>query len=101
MKLRNGITKYILRKSANSWLPTETVNRPKGPILVPIDKCFDKRFKEAIHEYLSETRIKNNGYYDYKEIDRLLTGLDKNPFLYQRQIFALLSLEIWNEVYSV
>jgi asparagine synthase (glutamine-hydrolysing) len=99
-KNRNGVTKDILRKAFNKSLPDEIINRKKGPILVPIDKCFEASFRTAANDYLSEHRINEAGYYNYPEIKRLLKNLDKNPFMFQRQIFGLLTLEIWKEVFT-
>ena len=99
-KYNNGVTKDILRKASSKWLPDEIVNRKKGPILVPIDKCFEKKFRATANEYLSKDQINQSGYYNYSEIKKLVNNLDKNPFMYRRQIFALLTLEIWKKTFD-
>lgn len=99
MKMRGSVTKYILRKTSKRLLPEEIVNRPKGPILVPINKCFDNRFNELIMDMLSESRIKKRGLFNYSYISMLIRMRKENPFLYDRQLFALLVLEIWMQTF--
>ena len=99
MKMRRSVTKYILRKTSKRLLPEEIVNRPKGPILVPINKCFDNKFNELIMEILSESQIKRRGLFNYSYINRLIRMRKENPFLYDRQLFALLAIEIWMQVF--
>lgn len=99
MKMRRSVTKYILRKTSKRLLPKEIVNRPKGPILVPINKCFDNKFNELIMEILSESRVKRRGLFNYSYVSRLIRMRKENPFLYDRQLFALLVIEIWMQVF--
>lgn len=99
MKMRHSVTKYILRKASKHLLPEEIINRPKGPILVPINKCFDNRFNELIMEMLSESQVKRRGLFNYSYINSLIRMRKKNPFLYDRQLFALLVIEVWMQVF--
>jgi asparagine synthase (glutamine-hydrolysing) len=99
MKMRNSVTKYILRTTSKNLLPDKIVNRPKGPILVPIDKCFGKRFEEMLNDTLNERRVKSRGLFKYAYIDKLILQRKKNPFLYDRQLFALLIIEIWFQTF--
>jgi asparagine synthase (glutamine-hydrolysing) len=89
--------KYLLRKIAKNMIPEEIRLRPKGPILVPINKCFDKTFGEWLNNYFSKEKIEKRGYFNYSYINQLIRRRKENPFLFDRQLFALLTLEIWHE----
>jgi len=91
--------KYLLRQISKDIIPEEIRNRPKGPILVPINKCFERSFENMIGEYLSEAKIKKRGYFNYGYIRNLIKNRKQNHFLYDRQLFALLTLEIWHNIF--
>jgi asparagine synthase (glutamine-hydrolysing) len=98
-KLSGLVRKAVLRKAAEDLLPSEIVWRPKGPILVPINKCFAKRFLIMVKDILSQEAVQRRGYFRYAYIQKLIQGREANPFLYDRQLFALLALEIWHRIF--
>jgi len=89
--------KYLLRKISRNLIPEEIRKRPKGPILVPINKCFDKTFDRMLAEYLSRENVEERGYFNYDYVKYLIESRKKNPFLFDRQLFAMLTLEIWHK----
>lgn len=99
MKMKGSVTKYILRKVSKGLLPEKIVNRPKGPILVPVNKCFGDRFNEFLMDMLSESSVRNRGLFRYSYIETLIRQRKKNPFLYDRQLFALLVIEVWYQIF--
>lgn len=97
---RKGLKrKYLLRKTAKGLLPQEIVNRQKGPILVPIDKCFDKTFEDELNRLFSKEETERRGYFNYDYINHLIKNRKRNPFLYDRQLFTLLVLELWHRIF--
>ncbi|MDD5255357.1 MAG: asparagine synthase C-terminal domain-containing protein, partial [Candidatus Omnitrophica bacterium] len=99
MKKKGLRRKYLLREVARGLIPEEIRNRPKGPILVPINKCFDRSFQRMLGEYFTREKVEKRGYYNYSYIKGLIDGRKKNPFLFDRQLFALLCLEIWHNIF--
>lgn len=91
--------KYLLRKVSSGMIPEEIRKRPKGPILVPINKCFDASFEKMLREHFTKEKVERRGYFDYNYIKSLIDNRKKNPFLIDRQLFALLSLEIWHSIF--
>ena len=87
--------KYLLRKISSGIIPEAIRKRPKGPILVPIDKCFDRPFENWVRELFTEGKVRQRGLFNYEYIQYLLKHRKENPFLLDRQLFALLTLEIW------
>lgn len=101
IKLKNkGLKrKYLLRRISTGMIPEQIRNRQKGPILVPINKCFQHSFGEQLERYFSESSVEKRGYFNYGYIRKLICGRKTNPFLYDRQLFALLTLEIWHNIF--
>jgi transposase len=52
-----------------------------------------------LKEYLSKERVEKRGYFNYGYINWLMNNRKNNPFLFDRQLFALLSLEIWHSLF--
>ena len=96
---RGSTTKVLLRQAVTDLLPAAIVNRPKGPILVPIEACFGNRFLEIARDILSPDRLVRRGLFQPAYVDHLFKERLNNPFLYDRQLFALLVMEIWYQTF--
>ena len=99
LKKKGMNRKYLLRKISKGLIPEKIRKRPKGPILVPINRCFDKSFEGCLKEYFSKDKVMKRGYFNYGYIKTLMDNRKANPFLFDRQLFALLSLEIWHNIF--
>ncbi|MFK5954113.1 MAG: asparagine synthase (glutamine-hydrolyzing) [Desulfobacterium sp.] len=92
----NGITeKYILKRSARGMVLDELIERPKQPYRAPISQAFlGKTTHEYVHELLSETAIKNAGYFDHKKITKLVKKCQKQGgvLLSERENMALVGI---------
>jgi asparagine synthase (glutamine-hydrolysing) len=91
--------KYLLRKIAKNMIPEEIRARPKGPILVPIDRCFSRPFEGQLRDLFTPERVKKRGIFNYAYVNNLIRNRKENPFLVDRQLFALLTLELWFELF--
>ena len=89
--------KHLLRQVSRNIIPEEIRKRPKGPILVPINKCFDKSFDVMIRDRFTEEKTEKRGYFKYEYVKGLIESRKKNPFLFDRQLFALLVFDIWHD----
>ncbi|HPP88740.1 MAG TPA: asparagine synthase-related protein, partial [bacterium] len=97
-KLRGLTDKYLLRKYAEKFLPKEIVYRPKKPFFMPLENFTDSvHFENLIKEYLNESNIKKQGYFEYDYIKRLIALFTKKDFLVAKEIFALLAFEVWHK----
>ncbi len=95
-KIRGRQTKYILRKYAKRFLPKEITNRRKMPFYMPLEKSFSEPvFKELMHDTLSEGAVRNRGIFRPEAILKLCGAMKKGEFVYIKQIFSLIVLELW------
>ncbi len=92
----NGITeKYILKKAAQGMVPTELIERPKQPYRAPICQAFlGDTVHEYVHDLLSETAIKDAGYFDHKKIATLVKKCQRQQgtLLSERENMALVGI---------
>lgn len=99
LKLRGNIDKYILRKAAKKFVPEFVTKRKKRRFFVPIHHWLENIIKEDVENIFSRENIENRGYFDYHYIDKLLRNYEKSKLYYGRQLWNLLTLELWCRVF--
>lgn len=97
LKVKNNISKYILRKSFRDILPLEIAKRAKMGFALPLGYWLRSELKNFVEgELLSEKCLKR-GYFNPAAIK----GLLKEHFAAKKdlthQLWALLMLELWHQ----
>lgn len=99
LKMRNwlGANKYILRRYAARVLPSEIANRRKKAFYIPVERYANAPgFREILHMTLDPSRVRRRGYFDPNHVSGLIDKMDGGDFLSAKQVFALMSLELWH-----
>jgi len=99
LKLRGLKDKYALRKAVSNILPKTTVKRKKHRFFVPIDLWLERSLSELADQYLSEEILRRRGYFKVDRIQRMLMHFDRSKLYHSRQIWSLLTLELWLRAY--
>ncbi len=99
LKLKGLTRKYILKRAAEAWLPREIIYRKKAGFSAPVRAWLVRDLRDTVEDLLSETNIRSRGYFDYKQVRRLidenLSGREDNSL----KIFQLLTLELWHRAF--
>jgi asparagine synthase (glutamine-hydrolysing) len=99
LKLKNGeVTKYILKKYSEKYLPDNIIYRNKMGFGVPLDYWFRNEMKELLVDTLTSSKALSRGYFRPEFIKELIEehmgGRNR-----QYQLYNLLMLEIWHNIF--
>jgi asparagine synthase (glutamine-hydrolysing) len=99
-KLFNGsVSKYILKKLADDYLPAEVIYRPKMGFGVPIDHWFREELRDMVRETLLSPRSIGRGYFRREYVESLLDCHQNLGESWQYPIWNLLMLELWHQMF--
>ena len=99
MKLRGGVTKWILKESVRDLLPPETLARGKQGFGVPLERWFGGDFGRLAREVLLDPRARARGWLDPRGVSRVLRDGGAREDRRARQVLALVCLELWAQTY--
>jgi asparagine synthase (glutamine-hydrolysing) len=97
-KLNAGTTKYILKRALSRQIPSEIRNRKKAGFPVPYASWLRTELKDIVWDVLTDNESVNRGYFRKSAIEQLLTE-DANGKDHSKEIFSLLSLELWQRAF--
>lgn len=98
LKVKNGETKYILKKAMLKILPKNIVYRPKMGFTVPLSRWFTKELKSYAKSILITPRSHLNDFVSQDQIKQMLRDhTESNDF--GPKLWFLLMLELWYRSY--
>lgn len=90
-KIRNGQTKYLLKKLLARYLPHELFNHPKRGFGAPLQLWIKEHYRNAFTNVLENA----SGYFDKKELSELLKEHSGGKELNYILLWYLFSFEMW------
>ena len=99
LKLKGLRLKSVLKKTVQPLLPGPIIKRKKQGFMVPLAKWFQNELGGYVDDLLSRARVEKRGYFRYEYIRWVLDQHHRNRRNFTDLIFALVSLEIWHQMY--
>ena len=93
--MRNGRSKWLLRRLLDRYLPESLVDRPKMGFGVPIDQWFRGPLREMTWDMLLGQRFLERGIVEPAFMRYLLEEHQSGRRSNHSQIYGLLMLELW------
>ncbi|WP_429632809.1 asparagine synthase (glutamine-hydrolyzing) [Tunturiibacter psychrotolerans] len=98
LKLNGRNTKYILKKALSKKIPSEIRNRKKAGFPVPYESWLRTDLRDLIWDVLTDGKTISRGYFRKDAVESLLRA-NSNGADYSKEIFSLLSLELWQRTF--
>ena len=95
LKMKGKTTKYILKKTAEKYLPLDVIYRPKTGFGAPVRKWIINDLDDMIHQYLAPQKIKERGIFDSDAVWKLINDNKYGKIDASYPIWALLAIESW------
>ena len=95
MKLKNGETKYMLKKALEPILPENILYRKKMGFGVPLVHWFKGDLVDYAHDVLLSKQALERGYFNMQQIESLLQLHQKQGRDMSAKIWSLLFFEHW------
>jgi asparagine synthase (glutamine-hydrolysing) len=99
VKLRDGVTKWVVKEVARRRLPASIVDRPKAGFRVPLAAWFRASLRGMARDRLLDAGSFVSQVFDRRAVADLLASHDAGRRDEDIRIWTLLSLEIWHETF--
>ena len=94
-KIKGRRGKLALKQAAEAWLPHEIVHRPKASFSAPLRAWVRQDLRELIHDVLVEGELTQSDVIRGEAVRKLIADEQAGREDYAKQIWQLLSLELW------
>ncbi len=99
MKLRGLTGKYIHKKAMSRWLPARIIRRKKKGFATPMDRWLQHELADYLRETLLPAGTACHDYFNGSTIADMIETHASGRRDYQRQLFALLTFELWHRIF--
>lgn len=99
LKVRGAVTKYILRKISEKYLPHHIVHREKHGFAVPIDIWFRGQLKPILTKAFSDENLKKLGFFNKTAIHEIMARHFSGREDLSQTLFALLMFDAWHKLF--
>jgi asparagine synthase (glutamine-hydrolysing) len=93
-KLQNGVSKWILREAFRDELPPRIRLRGKEGFSIPMKNWLRGPLRPMLLETLAPERVRQRGWFDSREVARLLTKHVSGRENHAHRLWCLMSLEL-------
>ncbi|MDJ0849696.1 MAG: asparagine synthase (glutamine-hydrolyzing) [Myxococcota bacterium] len=94
-KQRGRVTKWVLRKAVEPYLPRAVIHRGKTGFGAPLRNWLRDELRPLVEDLLSESSLRNRGLFDAAGVRRMI-DLDRARRLDgSYTIFSMMCIELW------
>ena len=96
-KLRDGVTKWVLRQVLYKHVPKELIERPKMGFSIPLDSWLRGPLRDWAETLLSESRLKTEGFFKHEPIHEKWKEHLSGKRNWQNHLWDVLMFQSWLE----
>jgi asparagine synthase (glutamine-hydrolysing) len=97
LKIKKGVSKWILKRIAERYLPADAVYRPKEGFSVPLKHWITGAYRELMDELLSAERVQSDGIFAWPEISRLKQEHLRGRRNHSHVLWTLMMFQAWQD----
>ena len=98
LNLRNGVTKYVLKRAMSGILPDRIINRRKQGVAIPLGYWFRGKLDSYVRDLLLGDRGRSRGFFNPRYIETLIARHERGQQL-DLQLWTLISFELWSRAF--
>jgi len=99
MRVRGDRTRYLIKKALRGVLPDEILDRRKRGFGAPVGAWLKAELEPLVGHLLSGARIRERGLFEPDAIETLVREHRENRADHTDHLFALITLEIWQQLF--
>lgn len=99
LKLRRGVSKYLLKRLAERYVPPEVLYRPKMGFSVPLDRWLRTTLRPYLEGLLLAPASLGRGYFRPDAVRALVAEHLSGRQQHGHRLWALLWLELWHRMF--
>lgn len=100
LRIRGSVTKYLLKRVAERYLPHAIVHRNKQGFGVPLEYWFKGDLRAYVRDVLFSSEAKMRGMLNPAAVERLVRQYESGRSEHAQTIWLLLMLEVWFRLYQ-
>jgi len=100
LKLRNGRSKYLLRRLLERHVPKAIVDRPKHGFTAPIGEWLRGPLAPMADALLLDGRLRDRGIFESGAVERVWNEHRAGSHDHRHRLWSLLMLELWFRQYA-
>jgi len=89
-KIKNNLQKYILRKVAQKYIASSSINMKKKGFSIPVEKWINNELRDLVNSSIEN--LKKRGLFHEKKIDAICKKYKSRN---QKKVWQLVMLELW------
>ncbi len=94
-RIRHGVTKRIMREALRPMVPRSIIERPKKGFGAPVGQWLRGPLKHLVTDTLSHDRIARGGWFEAREVTRIVDEHLSGRADHRKALYTLLVLEHW------
>lgn len=101
LKIRDGETKYLLKRAAARYFPDEMIRRPKEGFLMPVTEWVLGSLEPWVRETLAPDRLDRHRIFDPTQVAKLVDQVYQpgSDYTTVNKVLALVVFQEWFEMY--
>ena len=96
LKQKQGMSKYIFKKSMEPYLPKSLIYRPKTGFGLPLRHWLQNDLRPLFEEILSKNSLQKNEFFDVQGVQNLFKLTTRGQIDGTYTLFAILCVEMWS-----